>query len=362
MVDYKYITLSELIAGYQYPDDSYNIASYLSEARLKAFAHNPNLKGANHTTHAISVIDNKVCGGLMLFESSFYNGVTIERAQCMSALETVEQYREEGIGAGLFCYAAAKTEPKYVICSGISDLALPLYKMMRFKMLTFPRMLYLNDSAPIVYSILGKNLLGTLARYCLNALCFPIRFKNNYRRKSILRRFSIINEKKVPAWVEDLTLRDSKKYKEVHDKNWLQWNLDYNFQGEPSNKQSFYTIFENENPIGFFMTKERYREEAGGKLRDFVLGAIVEWGTYDEKKLSECDIYILALSTFTKNVGIIEIASTNPNTVSTMKSYGFLKHGVARVALRDKTKQLKDSDNIDNWRLRLGYADVILSK
>ena len=109
------------------------------------------------------------------------------------------------------------------------------------------------------------------------------------------------------------------------------------------------------------MTKERYRSEAGGRLHNFILGAIVEWGSYDESLLSESDLNLLALTTFTKEVDIIEFASADMDTINKMKLHGFIKHGDARIGFRDKKKKYKDASDIKNWRIRYGYADLILT-
>ena len=40
---------------------------------------------------------------------------------------------------------------------------------------------------------------------------------------------------------------------------------------------------------------------------------------------------------------------------------GFIPHGFAHIGLKDKKKAYKDASDINLWRVRYGYADVILT-
>jgi hypothetical protein len=159
-----------------------------------------------------------------------------------------------------------------------------------------------------------------------------------------------------------MVLNDGHKYMEVHDHQWLQWNLDNNFKGDKEDVQSFYAVYKGGRPVGFFMTKERYRKEAGGKLKNIILSAIVEWGIdKDCKSLCESTLYKMAFSTFSSKSDIIEIATDDDITCSKMKKWGFIKHGFAHIAFKDRKKECQDAKDIKNWRIRYGYADVILT-
>ena len=109
------------------------------------------------------------------------------------------------------------------------------------------------------------------------------------------------------------------------------------------------------------MTKERFRELAGGILKNVLIGSIVEWGTALPDILTEEKLNKMAISTFSSCVDIIEFATTDLIVVKTMKKWGFISHGFAHIVFKDKTKKLKDTSDINLWRIRYGYADVILT-
>lgn len=359
--DYLHVSYNDVINGYIPENDDYSLVTRLTEARFRAFFENPLLKDKNQPLLNLATVDNVICGRSTLFETQVVINGEIERAQSMSTLDVIEKFREYGLGPGLFSYASTKTEPKYVLCSGISDSAMPLYTMMRFKMLTFPRLMYFNNIRSLIESYGFSRGVSKCLSFFANIPFKLVGCFNSLQAYLYKKTYTVRKEYQIPKWVEDLTIRDKHKYKEAHTAEWLQWNLDYNFKGYPEDIQRFYTISKNDRPLGFFMIKERYRKEAGGKLKDIILGAIVEWGSYDESLLDESMINIIALSCFSSKVDIIEFASSDSSTVRKMKRRGFIQHGTARIALRDKTKQLKDLNDIDNWRIRYGYADVILT-
>ncbi len=358
----KRYTYTEVKNGIVIEGDDYGLAAGLTETRKRTFFANPNQKDNSQYLLNLELVDGIVAGRSMMFETKIKVGNDYYPGLSGSTLDVPEDYRHSGIGADLFYFFSQGTAYQYNICSGISDMALPLYKALKYKILEFPRMMLLCDSKPIVESYGIKGILGGMVSSLVN---IPIKFVNGlhkWQSKKIVKKFEIKKETVIPDWVDDMVLNDGHKYMEVHDKAWLQWNLDYNFKGDKEDIQSFYSIYKDGRPQGFFMTKERYRAEAGGKLKDFVLGAIVEWGiSKDCDTLSEAMINKMALSTFTDNVGIIEFATADNDTCRQMKRWGFIHHGFAHIAFKDKKKACKDAGDIELWRVRYGYADVILT-
>ena len=348
--------------NYQLCADSYGIASYvLTPSRIAAGMNCPFNASEDNCAFFFVNVDGIIAARSQHLGTRFYAAGEIISAGTGSSLETAEPYRHLGIGAEVMLFIATSKEYPLFIASGISEMALPLYHKLRYYVLAFPRIMQLRNARCVLES---KKIHGGLLKLCSCLVNIPLRIVTawgKYSGKRLLKRYQVKKVSTVPTWVDNIVLNDGHKYMEVHDHRWLQWNLDYNFRGLPQDIQSFYTVEKDGKPIGFFMTKERFREQAGGILRNVLIGAIVEWGTVDENLLSEVDIYKLALPTFSAGVDIIETATANPTVVRKMRKYGFLHHGYAHIALKDKKKQYKDANNIDLWRIRYGYADVILT-
>ncbi|WP_140393005.1 hypothetical protein [Mediterranea sp. An20] len=357
------ITFRDIIFNnYELCSDSYGIASYvLTSPRVAAGINCPFNASKDNCAFLFINVDGVVAARSQHFGTRFYADGKIVSAGTGSSLETAEPYRHLGIGAEIMLFIATNKEYPLFIASGISEMALPLYDKLHYYVLAFPRIMQLRNAHCVLES---RKMHGGLLKLCSRLANIPlwaVTAWGKYSGKRLLRHYQVEKVSTVPGWVDNIVLNDGHKYMEVHDHRWLQWNLDYNFRGLPQDIQSFYTIKKDDKPIGFFMTKERFREKAGGILRNVLIGAIMEWGTVDDNLLSEVDIYRLALPTFSPGVDIVETATANHTVVREMRKYGFLRHGDAHIALKDKKKQYKDAKNIALWRIRYGYADVILT-
>ena len=126
----------------------------------------------------------------------------------------------------------------------------------------------------------------------------------------------------------------------------------------PRDYQEFFAIYKNDIPMGFYLTQDRIRSMKKSQNKPSVFRSIVEWGTIDEMVLSEYDIYRIAMCSVPNDVGILQIASVNDIVLKKVKRLCFFHHGFAYIGCRDLTKQYKDSNDINQWRIRVGYSDV----
>ena len=358
-IESMFITYAQLRKlSYQIPNDKFGIATYvLTPSRIKALLECPFNDKNDDDQYAIdlALVDGIVCGRNTYFTTKVMIGNEIIESASGSAYEVAYSFRHLALGSELFLHFAINSKYKTSIASGISDMALPLYKKMRFHILEFPRIMLLRHSR----SVLNKYHLGLISVL----VDFPLKLFNEYLiRKSnkLSKMYDIIRTETVPAWIDSLTLGDGHKYREYHNHEWLQWNLDNNFGGYSQNKQSFYIVYFNKIPLGFYMTKERFRTEAGG-IKNVLIGSIVEWGSKNEASLSEADIILLSLKDFSKKIDIIESATANMETINKVKKLGFIRYGNAHIGFKDNTKRYNDASDINLWRIRYGYADVILT-
>ena len=362
IIEDRYVTYDEVSDGFAIEHDDFGLVAYLTETRKKTLFSNPNLTDYSQPLLNLKLVDGIVAGRSMSFLTRVKIGDEIHTTLSGSTLDVPEEYRHLGLGADLMFHYAKETQYDYNLSSGISEIALPLYKVLKFKILEFPRMMFLCNARAIIES---KGVHGLLLSMVTSVANIPLRLFRTFLKKKSIRlqkKFDVRKETVVPEWVDDMVLNDGHKYAEVHDHSWLQWNLDCNFKGDKEDVQCFYSVYLNNNPIGFFMTKERFRKDAGGKLKNIILGAIVEWGiARDCDLLDESMLYKMAFSTFSAKTDIIELATDDENVCNKMKKWGFIKHGFAHIAFKDKHKNCADAKDINLWRVRYGYADVILT-
>lgn len=337
-------------------DDRYGIAAYvLTPSRRKSLLECPFIEDPQNTCAIYFVdVDGVIAGREAYYHTRLKVGNEIFTAETGTAFEVEESYRKYAIGVDITM--AAFTRSKLFIGAGVSPMALPLDRKLKFHVLEFPRIMSLRNSRCILESKHISFLTGLVN--------IPLRLFNKYiiyKANKLAGNYNIKKEIDVPVWVDDIVNNDNHKYAEYHDRKWLQWNLNNNFRGLTQDIQSFYSIYENGIPVGYYMIKERFRDKIGGILNNVLIGSVVEWGVTKETCLKESDIILLSLRNFSKNIDIIETASSDSETIKTCKKYGFIPHGNANIVFKDRTKQFKDASDISLWRVRYGYGDVILT-
>ena len=183
---------------------------------------------------------------------------------------------------------------------------------------------------------------------------------NHIKYNRLKKTFVVQKEKIIPEWVSEMVANDGHQFMEVHDRAWFQWNLDYNTYGLDEDIQSFYSVFDRNNkPIGLFMTKERLVHMQGPDY-GMIRGTVVEWESCDKSVLSEADINLLALQTFSKNVDLINTLACESDTANQLKRMGFRQKASFNFCVKDKKKMFENIGDQNQWRLRYGYTNTII--
>lgn len=354
IITYRQIRDNSYVVG----NDKYGMAEYvLNDERRKACLSNPfNLSDDNPAFYFIKEGED-VVGRFQFLSSRMKMGDEILPCGTGSALEVVEKYRKLGVGADIMTYFTFNSGYDLFLTAGISSMAAPLYKALKYVTLEFPHLICLYQPSRFFrYRGVNKML------YPLLYLCeIPFRLlRSIHIRKSnkLQRKFVITQENIVPEWVDDIVIRDGHKYMEVHDSKWIQWNLNNCFHADKTIKQAFYSIKYKEDNVGFFYITERKQTKAGTPY-NYINGYIAEWGTANETLLNESDIYNIAIGFFSKNVSVINISTSDVTTVKGVKRRGFIQVGVSNIALKCDKKKYPGISDINQWRVRGGYADTM---
>lgn len=348
--DYKYKSF----------DDPFEIVSFMTDHLRETMLACPNNEDEDKTALYIATDGNVAVGRVLQFGTKLKAGGEVVSAQTGGSTYVEKQYRPLGVGASLLFVSKKSDEYDFKINSLFSKMIVPMLRRLKYVIFEIPQYGILRDLKPMLASVglkgISLNVCGTIAN-------LPIRFMdviNKTKRKRLLRKFVVRKVTEVPDWADEMVSNDNHKYMELHDKKWLQWNLDYNMNGYPGDKQSFYTITDKSGaPVGFFMTKERFEEKAG-RYHNILRGTIVEWGTADPDVLSEADINLLALYSFSPKIFLVLTVTTEAKTAKRLKKMGFSRHGTLQMAICDKKKKYDDFDNINLWRIRYGSCNTII--
>jgi hypothetical protein len=350
------ITYFQLKDGYKVSNDKYGIASYESDARRECYLANPNLIDYSKTYLYLGLVDDIPVGRSFYFPAKMKFGDECGMVLSGSALNVHPDYRDLAIGADIIMNTTFNDEYPQTLAAGISPMALPLFKKMRYHIFEIPKYLLRNNTAVFFQRFGLRGLLLKCFSNLLNPI-FRLRKTLFCRTNKLESKFTVKNLQDVPEWVDDMVLNDGHRYMEVHDHKWLQWNLDYSCKVGGRNEQAFYGVYFKDEPVGFFMIKEREIDEQ----HNVIYGSVVEWGNSSDKILSEESICKMAIKAFSKDVSFIEIGTLNVDVAKRLEKCGFFRNGEEHIVFKNNTDKYKDIKDASLWRLRLGYADTILS-
>jgi hypothetical protein len=286
----------------------------------------------------------------------------IKPVQQGSTLYSHENYRKDNVGGELFLRITMLHPSGCCYFSGISQMAIGLYRVLKYTVFEFPRMIYLRKCRSVVQALLKTESavvapliwVGDLGLWLHRSL---LNVLNNIR----FRAYKIEETTDVPQEVVDIIQSDTHPFAELHDKAWFEWNLNYKLTDEPRIKRLF-LIRKGGKIEAFFMTKEQFFKQASSRgFKNVNLGTVVEWGIASNSTLTEEDVYLMSLNHFSPNIDGIQYATTDDSLARRLKKWLFVGIGTANVGIRFKGNKDSRIKDIKNWRIRLAAGDTLLN-
>lgn len=283
-----------------------------------------------------------------------------------STLYVKPNFRGRGAATKLTLERLELSSDKIAIASGLSNMSFQLFKKLGFVTFSFPRMILLKKSR----SVLERHIKGAILRVTSKIIDFFLSLQ-----KRILKFFSIWNKKRILIEeiskasddIVNIVKEDKHPFKENHTKEWFDWVLNNPFSDVEHSKQHLFHIIINGKVQGFFMTKERFHEQASHRgFKNIILGSVIEWGVSSDSDISEKQVCMAAVLSFGKHVDAVEICSNDKQICKSLRKCGLRMVGNSNFAF----KASKDSpfnvyneyyNDIDKWRIRPSYSDNGLS-
>lgn len=339
-------------------NDPEGILGRVNPKLREAFLANPFIKSDDDICQVIALDGNRVIGSELVFRNKYMADGEIRDCVGASTLYVSEPYRKEMVGADLMIKAATLYEKQDNIVAGISQIAYPIYKAMRYGCFSFPRFIFLNRSRSVISSFVRVKALSWVLSLCVDIclklyhlILFHLILKRNYK-------VEITYE--IPQVVEDIVMQDTHKYKELHDKKWFEWNINHTFSTDGRNKKQLYLIKESNEVVGFFVLKTEFFKEAGGRFRNLMLGSVAEWGIKIGSSLSEYQLHLAALRQVESNIDGVQVATTDAFTAKMYKRSIFMPMGIANNAVFMTSDKNKDIKKAENWRIRIAAGDTLI--
>ena len=172
-ITYTFISFQNYATrDYHLKKDPYHIASYLLTKERVAVGFNcPFNSSEDNCAFYFVNVDDTVAARLQCFGTRFYARGKVLPAGTASALEAAEPLRHLGVGAEpLLAFSMSEEYPVNVV-AGLSEMALPLYKKLRYHILAFPRIMQLHNVRCILES---KGVRGNLLKVGSKILNIPL--------------------------------------------------------------------------------------------------------------------------------------------------------------------------------------------
>lgn len=359
-ISYKELRDGSYRDAYVPQDEKFEGVASMTSYLRDALGACPNNNDDSKTAMYLMLDEGKEVGRCYMYGVKLKADDTLYDAQVFFGLEALEEYRNNGVGTSLLLYPLTNKEYDFVLIGAMTHMVIPMYRKMKYHIFEVPQFSKIMNAR---YVLVPLGLKGGLLKICtglFNGLLAMINVPNRIKVNKLKKKFVVKKEVIVPEWAGELATNDGHKYMELHDRDWLQWNLDFNNHGFREDKQSFYTVYDKKGtPQGFFMTNERLKESAG-RMKNSIRGKLVEWGSYDYSVLSEADINLLALSTYSSSVDVVMSLAGENNTEKRLKRMGFVQRGMFPIGIKDKKNILKDAGDQTLWRLRFGYTNSII--
>ena len=364
-IEFYYRTVADIKAnkdlGFEDPKGILNVMSEDVKAALLA---NPSLLSENDVCQIIALDGKKVVGSELSFPNKYVVNGEIKFCRGASTLFSDEAYRKHAVGTDLMINATTITSKQDSIVAGISQMAYPLYKAMRYTCFSFQRFVFLNKSRVAVEYMLKQNsLLTKIISQIMDILLVFYRFFVFGGNRLRMRKYSIEIVSEVPQEVEDIARGDNQRYMELHDKNWFEWNLNYSFK--PNGKKNKYLAVikdKDDKIVAFFLNKITFYKQASSRgFKNIFLGTVTEWGIRKGESLSEFDVQMTAIRYMPKDIDGAEVATTAKDVVKDFKYHLLFPMGEANIAVYIQSFKEKAMKDINNWRIRLAAGDTLLN-
>lgn len=357
-------TFGELVNG-KTPEvrDPYKIMATMNPSMREAVLHNPSGFKDDEVCQILALDGDTVVGATNPFSGRLLLKGEVIPVQNGSYLFSHEDYRKDNVGGELFYRITTLHPTKNNFYAGISQMALPLYRALKYTVFGFPRLIYLRNSRSVVHSLLHSECWWTkpfvwLADTCLILHRGLLRLSANIR----LGGYKVEEVKEVPKEVEDIVMSDEHPYMELHDKAWFEWSLNYSISEDERTKRRLYVIRKEEMIEGFFLIKQEFFKQASSRgFKNVYLGSVMEWGIAKESRLKEKDIALMSLSCFDKDIDGVQYASSDLKTIKQLKRCLFVQVGESNMGFRIKSVKDEAMKDISNWRIRLAASDTLLN-
>lgn len=346
-------------------DDPYEISPLTPEKRAALLA-NPLSQDDGDPVQLIGTRGRLVVGRMDLLVGQFHLRQEVIPTLWTSAYYVPEDFRTTLIGVMLI-RELQRLSPTVSVC-GVSQMALPVFKKLKWSHFRLPRHVIVLRSRPVVERWLGTHT-GTAA--LSKMVDVPLRLQRALWGASTDRRLAGLRCERVPRMGpeldEDLRAMADGKVHPHRSAAWINWLLEHRFNDDPSVRKALYYVSERRRRVvGYFILKSRFHPTASQHgFRSLTLGSLGDWMILDPACLRLEQIVLLAVRALMQwNPDAIELCLESKKTLTWLRRWGFPRVGELNILVRAASKSLLRAAHLREqtaWRLRPAEGDNLFS-
>lgn len=341
------------------------------DGKLSALRQNPFLWEADSPIQMLGLVDGKAGGYNYIFPLEFRLDGKIYSGATGSSLNVQDWARSSCMGFELPTVGTDKVgKDGIAVAASCSQMAIPVHKINGYKFFMMPRLIALWKTRSVIEMIVRSRpwclALSSVADILVGAYAMMLRLIRWFRMQGL--QISEVGPSDYDELhsIAEIIRQDSHRFAELHDVRWLKWHLTESFSDDGPSR--VYLVCRKKSPVGFYMIKRRYYEQASHRgFKHVWLGSIVEWGVLPghENRLKGL-ILDAALRLKQAGVDAFEFVTYDKKLQSWARRLGWRQVGESNYGVKVwKGSPLvalkKDLSDPANWRLRPAGGDNGLS-
>jgi hypothetical protein len=358
------VTKSELerdYAGLNWSDPNGVLA--ITPNKKRAMLEHPLLTSPSDPVQLIGLVGDRVIGRLDLFPGEVHIRGVRYRVFWGSNLNVLEPFRSTMMGVTLLMMLGSISEVG--AGCGIAQIAIPIYRMLEWTDLEMSRFILLRRSNSVARKYLGNGVLGRIAAACANLgllahralLRISIAFEGRRLRVERLDRMDQSFDAKLAAPADKAAFHRSSA--------WINWLLRYGEGRNPKDldRRGLFAVRAGDGEIvGYFVIRQRFLPIATHRgFPDLLLGSVADWMTFDEGKLPEGTLLLLATRELSRwNVDAVEVCTNVHTQAAALRRRGFLPGGALHLMFKapaNSPLRGEEFKSVAAWRIRPAEGD-----
>lgn len=338
--------------------DQYGLCEFTA-SRARALEDNPEKTSSDVPVQVLGLVDKKVVGQEIVFPLRVQAHGAVYLAFAGSGLFVHEEHRKTMLGVDLVEVRETLSENGVALGCGLSQMALPLHRMLEYVCFPMSRFVWLFKSRSVVEQRLG----ASFASKCLSCLIDGGLWAWRWVLKSIMafrtRGLSLHELECATEEVVSLILRDSHPFSCIRTVEWLDWQLKGGFSGDPNGRQKLFVVKDGQQGVvGFFMYKVRFHETASHHgYKNLTLGSLMEWQSAEPNQITPATLALMAVMQMKRDgVDAVEICTDDEKMGRSLKRALLQRVGdlsfVIRASESSPLRRHTGWEQQTNWRLR----------